>query len=133
MTQESATAARLAELVMLSHLLNQAANEAGAQFATLGITATTEERNTVINRYYAILAACGQIQEAYEKERRLYLLQTAAGDGLQSTILDMLTRYNIAAPSPANSPLDPNEPIFYTDDRKWIVETVQRKLQEVTS
>ena len=87
----------------------------------------------MINRYYAILAACGQIQEAYEKERRLYLLQTAAGDGLQATILDMLTRYNIAAPSPANSPLDPNEPIFYTDDRKWIVETVQRKLQEVTS
>jgi hypothetical protein len=118
---------------MLSHLLNQAANEAGAQFATLGITASTEERNTVINRYYAILAACGQIQEAYEKERRLYLLQTAAGDGLQAVILDMLTRYNIAAPMPANSPLDPNEPIFYTDDRKWIAEAIVTKLQEVTS
>jgi hypothetical protein len=118
---------------MLSHLLNQAANEAGALFATLGITATTEERNNVINRYYAILAACGQIQEAYEKERRLYLLQTAAGDGLQAVILDMLTRYNIAAPSPANSPLDPHERIFYTDDRKWIAEAIVTKLQEVTS
>ena len=133
MTQELGIAGKIAELTMLSHLLNQAANEAGAQFATLGITASTEERNNVINRYYAILAACGQIQEAYEKERRLYLLQTAAGDGLQAVILDMLTRYNIAAPSPANSPLDPNELVFYTDDRQWIASAIVTKLQEVTS
>jgi len=98
----------------------------------MGLDATPAQRNDVINRYYATLAACGQVQTALETTRTAYLAEIAAGQDLKTLIDGWLVKYDIAAPMQANSPLDPNEPIFYTDDRGWIAEAIITKLKEVT-
>lgn len=115
---------QLTELTVFFDILNLVADSIQIQAARN--TAGEDKRRELVDRYQVLLSSLNTIQnKIYEVKAK------ATSEVPRSTeyILSILDKYGLAAPRQLNYPLNPSDPIIWSDDKSWIVDEIINNLK----